>query len=325
VGSAIAQFWSDDAMECVTLGRTGLRASVMGLGCGGHSRVGLSTHKDEGESVRVVRAALDCGVNLIDTAEGYGTEPVVGKALQGIPRTSVILSTKKTTVRGDRRATGADVVAGLEASLSRLGTDYVDIYPLHAVRPDMYAYARAELVPAMLNLRDQGKIRFLGITEIFEGDPQHTMLQTALRDDCWEVIMVGFNLLNQGARRTVFPLALQRDVGTLIMFAVRRALSRPERLREVIAGLKQRGRVDADLDEHHGLEFLLHPGGAASIQDAAYRFCRHEPGAHVVLSGTGNVSHLHANVKSLNSPPLPAEDTARLCDLFGKVDDISGN
>src|SRR5260370_145563 len=78
-----------------------------------------------------------------------------------------------------------------------------------------------------------GKIRFLGITEQFGGDTAHEMLKRALPDDRFDVIMTGFSLLNPSARRAVFPLTLQHDVGTLIMFAVRRALSRPEALREM--------------------------------------------------------------------------------------------
>ncbi len=74
-----------------------------------------------------------------------------------------------------------------------------------------------------------------------------------------------------------------------------------------------------------GLDFLVHDGGATSLQDAAYRLCRHEPGVHVVLSGTGSVSHLESNAASLGRPPLPAEDAARLRELFARVDDVSGN
>ena len=68
-------------MDYVTFGRTGLNVSVMGLGCGGPSRIGMSADKSEAESVDIVRRALDAGVNFIDTAEGYGTEGIVGKAI----------------------------------------------------------------------------------------------------------------------------------------------------------------------------------------------------------------------------------------------------
>ena len=82
-------------MEYTTLGRSGLHVSIAGLGCGGHSRLGTKTGKSEQESIAVVRQALDLGINLIDTAEAYGTEAIVGKALQGVPRDQVVIATKK--------------------------------------------------------------------------------------------------------------------------------------------------------------------------------------------------------------------------------------
>ena len=84
-------------MDHTILGRTGLKVTVMGIGCGGPSRVGQSTGRTEAESVTIVRQALDAGVNFIDTSERYGTEKVVGKAIRGIDRGSLVLSTKKGT------------------------------------------------------------------------------------------------------------------------------------------------------------------------------------------------------------------------------------
>jgi aryl-alcohol dehydrogenase-like predicted oxidoreductase len=67
------------------------------------------------------------------------------------------------------------------------------------------------------------------------------------------------------------------------------------------------------------LGFLVHAGGASSITDAAYRFARHEPGADVVLFGTGDQQHLRTNIESLLKPPLPEADRARLAELFGHL------
>ena len=72
-------------------------------------------------------------------------------------------------------------------------------------------------------------------------------------------------------------------------------------------------------DDPRPLDFLVHPGGAESITDAAYRFARYEPGVDVVLFGTGDAAHLKANIASLSRPPLPDADRARLLDLFGGV------
>src|SRR5712692_5960293 len=84
----------DDVMEYVTLGKTGLRVSVAGLGCGGNSRLGLGRGKTEAEALTLVRQALEMGVNLLDTAATYGTEALLGKAIKTVPRDRVVIATK---------------------------------------------------------------------------------------------------------------------------------------------------------------------------------------------------------------------------------------
>jgi len=310
-------------MDYTILGRTGLKVSVMGLGCGGPSRVGQRSGKTESESIAIIRQALDSDINFIDTAERYGTEEILGRALKGIDRGSVVLSTKKGT---QKRITPKDVNKSVEESLKRLGTDYVDIYHLHAVALADYDYLVSEIVPTLQKIREQGKIRFIGITEHFREDPQHLMLQRALRDDIWDVMMVGFNMLNQRARDRVFSKAAEKDVGIEIMCAVRLAFSRPERLRQLIKELVESNQVSSsDIDEDDPFGFLIHEGGAESLTDAAYRFCRYEPGTHVTLSGTGNPDHLKANIESFSRPPLPQEDLKRLRKIFQNVDSVTGH
>ena len=181
------------------------------------------------------------------------------------------------------------------------------------------------MVPILLELRDQGKIRFLGITERFNADPNHLMLQRALQDDVWDVMMVGFNILNQTARERVFLPAMEKNIGILIMFAVRLALSKPERLKECINTLIQNKQINpSDINKEGPLGFLIHDNGAKSIVDAAYRFCRYEPGTHVILSGTGKLDHLKENIKSLQRPPLPNSDVLKLKEIFRNVDSITG-
>lgn len=318
-------------MQTVTLGRTGLTVSAAGLGCGGHSRLGQSQGASETESVALVRAALDRGVSFIDTAAAYDTEAIVGKAIQG-RRDAVVLSSKIQVVKPGTRSAGNDFIsaeafmAAAEDSLRRLDTDCLDILHLHGVAPDQYAYCREVLVPVLLTLRDQGKIRFLGITERFIYDPSHKMLDRALEDDCWDVMMVGHSLLNPSARHSVFPRTQAKGIGTLIMFAVRRALSDPTALRALLEQMIADGVIAPDaIDLDSPLDFLAAPDVAASIVEAAYRFCRHEPGAEVILTGTGKVAHLDANIASICAGPLPAVSQARLREIFGTVDSVSGN
>ena len=107
---------------------------------------------------------------------------------------------------------------------------------------------------------------------------------------------------------------------------MRRALSDPQALREVCAKLVESGEVDAGaLDPAEPLDFVAGHPDVESIVQAAYRFCRHEPGAHVILTGTGDGQHLKENIRSILAPPLPAEVSERLAQVFGRVDSVSGN
>ncbi len=299
--------------------------SVLGLGGGGHSRLGQSQQANAEASHRIVQRAVDRGVTFIDTAEAYGTEELIGDALRQVRRDEIVLSTKKSMTEGDQQIDAQALVRGLHDSLRRLRTDYVDIYHLHGVRAKQYDRAVDELVPELLKLRDAGTIRFLGITEAFGFDTTHRMLAPAVETGPWDVVMVGFNILNQSARERVLAATMQRGIGTLCMFAVRDDLSRPEKLRETIRKLVADGTIAADtLDADEPLGFLLREGVARSIPEAAYRFCRAEPGMDVILSGTGNVAHLDENIDAILAPPLPPDVHRSLVQIFQGVDSVSG-
>ena len=313
-------------MEYTELGSTGLRVSVLSLGAGGSSKLGLNREKSEREAQRVVEAALDHGINLVDTAEAYGNEEVVGRAVGGVDREDVIISTKFSMYDdGELRSPDA-LEESLEGSLQRLDTGYVDVYHLHGVSPDDYAYAAETLGPRLEELKDAGKIRCAGITEATASDTSHEMLSRAVEDDLWDVVMVGFNLLNHSARDRVLEPAAENGIGTIGMVAVRRALSDPEALEETIEELIETGEVDSgSVDPEDPFGFLIHEDGASDLIDAAYRFCRHEPGIDTVLTGTSSREHLAANVESVSKEPLPEEDLATLEERFGRVESAIGN
>jgi aryl-alcohol dehydrogenase-like predicted oxidoreductase len=290
----------------------------------------MSQGRGDDNAIAVVRRARELGINFIDTAEQYGTESVVGRALaQGGDRAQVVLSTKVSprSPGSDTLRTAAELRAATEERLRVLQTDYLDILHLHGIRLIDYAYCAAELVPTLLDLKSEGKIRFLGITEAFGPDPQHRMLtEGALHDDCWDVMMIGFNLLNQSARDRIFPITKAKGIGTLDMFAVRRALSQPDAFKSLLDDLASKGELRReDFDADDPLGFLTADSVAESVTDAAYRFCRDEPGVDVVLSGTGNTAHLDDNARALGHPPLPPAITERLRTLFAGIDSVSGN
>jgi L-galactose dehydrogenase len=309
-------------MDTVRLGRTGLMVSRACLGCGGRSRLGQANGATFEQSVAVVKAALDEGVTIIDTAAAYDTERIVGAAVMSV-RDQVVISTKIQVAKADAALNGLDLIdraeveERVEESLRRLGCDYVDILHLHGIKAVQYDYCLNELGPELLRLRDSGKIRFLGITEAFPSDPHHKMLSTAVGDSLWDVIMVGLNLINHTALHHVVPMAAKHDIGTLCMFAVRGPLATPDAARALSQELRARGEVDEQLAAAlSALDFLVAQGVARSLPDAAYRFCRHSPGIHVVLTGTGNTEHLRDNIQSINDGALPRAEIDRLVQLF---------
>lgn len=310
------------------LGRTGIPVSVAGLGCGGQSRLGRARGASEAESVRLVQRAIDLGINYLDTAQVYGTEEIVGQAIAG-RRDQVVISTKvpPRPFSGEGPLLdAAGLRAAVDLSRRRLRVDTLDVFHLHGVDARTYAHSREVLVPELQRLRQSGAVRALAISERFGEEPSHATLLRALDDDVWDVLMVGFNLLNPSAARTVLPKARSRNVGVEVMYAVRRALSDPLELRRVVDGLIAGGHVAPDaIDPEDPLGFLVHEQGAASVVDAAYRWARHHAGVHVVLTGTGDVGHLEANVASIGRGPLPAAALARLERLFGHLDHLSAN
>ena len=304
-------------MDYKPLGNTGLTVSVAGLGCGGNSRLGLGRGASVDECVAVVRTAIDLGVNFLDTAEAYGTEAIVGAAIRSYDRDKLVISTKALL---GASGTAEEVTRRVEAALKRLGLDYVDIFHFHAVNPASYEHHRDVLAPALVKLKEQGKVRHIGITETGPNDPEQKMLTRAIQDDPWEVIMLAYSLMNQGARHRIFPGTQRRGIGTLLMFVVRNIFSNAAYRRDIAARLVEQGQLEASvLSDGDPLGFLVADGAAESITDAAYRYARHEQGVDVVLFGTGNKDHVKANVDSILRPALPAPVIERLHATFGHL------
>jgi len=318
--SRVSAGGASSEMQYTTLGKTGLKVSVAGLGTGGFSRLGLKSGKSEDESARLIHEAVGLGVNFIDTAPAYGTEGVVGKALKSLPRGDVVVATKAFVHRGDEWWTPEKVIASLDNSLRVMGTDYIDVFNLHGVYAYEYKHAIETIVPALLEQKKKGKIRHIGITENPIEDHSNEMLLLAEKDSVWEVYMVGFHMMHQGARKNVFPVTKKKGIGTLLMFAVRSMFADPPRIAREMKELATKGLVEKSLGEtDNPLGFLVHDGGAANVVEAAYRYVRHEPGVDVVLFGTGDAVHLRSNVASLLKPPLPDADRQKLQTLFGHL------
>src|ERR1035438_1297258 len=150
-------------MEQRMLGRTGVPVSKL---CLGAMMFGAWGEPDHNDSIRIIHAALDAGINFIDTADVYSageSEEIVGKALARGKRDEVVLATKVGFPMGDdpsrRGASRRRIIRGVEDSLRRLDTDWIDLYQIH--RPDPNTDID-ETLGALTDLVHQGKIRYFG-------------------------------------------------------------------------------------------------------------------------------------------------------------------
>ncbi len=164
-----------NTLKKITLGSQGLDVSIEGLGCMGMTGIGeynVYGPADETESIATIHRALELGVTLLDTADIYGplqNERLVGKALAG-KRDGVILATKfgyevddQGAMTGGFNGRPEYVRKSVERSLQNLGTDFIDLYYLHRLDP---ATPIEETVGAMSRLVEEGKVRYLGLSEV---------------------------------------------------------------------------------------------------------------------------------------------------------------
>lgn len=310
-------------MQYRLLGRTGLQVSLVSLGTGGPSQFGQRTGLSFAEQQALVRRALDLGINLFDTAAAYReSEALLGRALAGVPRDRYVLATKCTPFQ--REPDGAVVAAAeierqCEQSLRNLQTDVIDIYQFHGVVPARYHEVVERLYPVMLRLREQGKIRFIGITELFFSDPAHEMLRMAVPSGLWDTVMLKYGILNQVAAQEVLPRCQEQQIGVLNMASVRVKLTRPEELQALIRDWVSRGLVPAGaLPEQDPLGWLVQ-GPVDSVISAGYKFAAAHPAISTVLTGTASIAHLEANVAAILGEPLPDAHLRRLQELFGHI------
>ena len=292
-------------MDYVALGKSGLTSSVIGLGGGSSGRFGLTKGGSKADALRLIGSALDLGITFFDGAGvAGGVDELLAEGL-GSRRNEVLLSTKVhlgpdpivNSKFSNRASSFAARRLGLvcspgtlrrriERGLRALRTDRLDVLHLHAVTAGQYPDAAKRALPELLKMKEEGKLRAVGITEGFLSDPQHKMLRAALEDGGWDVVMVGFNSANASAAESVLPKAHQSGVGMIGMFALRGLL----------------GGVAESADR-------------ATLSDLAYRFSRHQIGLDIVLTGTGNADHLKQNVASALSPPLAQDELEQLRNL----------
>ena len=310
-------------MHFRTLGRTGLEVSLLSLGSGGAKQLGQADDLTQREQTALVRRALDLGVNLIDTSRGYAdSEAILGRALEGVQRDSYFMTTKWGPSVGDGVVDDPSLlVDSVEVSLRKLRTDRIDIMFFHGPMPDEVATVVERFYPTMERLKEQGKIRFVGISTRYASDAPQAAAEVALKTnpELWDVIMLKYGILNQHAAKEMLPLAIEHGVGIMNMASVRVKLPDPTLLQELMREWKKTGYIPQEsLPDNDPLGWLVH-GDVDSVISAAYKFAADHRAVSTVITGTASIAHLEANAAALESPSLPEDDTRRIEKLFGNI------
>lgn len=305
------------------LGRTNLQISELSYG----AARGASDTPDA--FAATVNAVIDAGINLIDTAAGYddgASERVLGRLLQG--HDDILVETKYCPY--DSYRPGAtyigspkDLIASAEESLRRLRRDRLDILLGHGIRSTatLDRFLHDGCYDAMVQLRDQGKVRFIGISELSEADGTHTVLQKAVPSGVFDVVMLTLNFLLQTAADSILPLCQKHDVGTVVMMPLNQAspqsgLVSVSAARECVRRHIAAGNLPAEPPYTDPALFdFLQPYG---IPEAALRYVlTHQVSTCCV--GTRKPERLRDNLQALDPPYLDAGRLNQLRDIFGSI------
>jgi aryl-alcohol dehydrogenase-like predicted oxidoreductase len=320
-------------MEMRVYGRTGMQLSVLGFGCGAVG--GLMVRGDPRDQERAVARALAVGVNYFDTAVQYGdgeSEKNLGRVLQNLKPADAVVGTKVRLPNAAFGSIAATVAKSLEASLVRLRRERVDIFHLHnAITEDGGGEALsvrqvlAEVVPAFEQLRQQGKIRFLGLTAI--GDTR--ALQQVIDAGGFDSAQVVCNMLNPSAAGALPENYPAQDYGRLLdhtkaagtgVIAIRvlagGALSGSAERHPIASPppepIGSAMSYDADIARARRLMPLVAEGFAASLTEAATRFAIGNPAVGTILVGMATPQQFEDALAAVEKGPLPTAALERL-------------
>lgn len=298
-------------MKYTELGKTGWQASVLALGCWQFGGGPYWGDRDERESIATIRAALDEGINLFDTAEAYAdgySEIVLGRALAG-QRHQALIATKVSPANLSRDG----VQRACENSLRRLNTDYIDLYQVHWPNHEV---PLSETMASLESLRGQGKVRAIGVSNFGVGD-----LTEALANGRIETNQLPYSLLWRAIEYEIAPECLRHGVGILCYSPLAQGLLTgsytcadevPEgractRLFADVRPGTRHGQPGCEPETFATIDALrrLADEAAVPMSSIALAWLLQQPGVSAAIVGARNPTQLRANLHAADLSPAP--------------------
>jgi len=283
-----------------TLGRTGLSVSEIGFGAVeigmeyGIQVAGQPNQPSRQQAIEIVRTALDKGVNVVDTARGYGaSESIIGEAIEDI-RDDVVLMSKVSGI--DESKTPDELTEflrdSLETSLRELRTDVIDVYQIHSATMNMLA--QGHVVECLRRFREEGKVRFLGAT-VYESDQAIAVIEEGQID----VLQIAFSMLAPGMSQAIIPKAVENGVAIVARSVLHRGVLTPKGA----AGSAEEQRLHQAAKEYT----FLFDAETQSLSHAALRFVLSNSDVSCALLGMDNMEQVQQNLGYGDIRPFSAE------------------
>ena len=323
-------------MDYRSLGKTGLMVSEIGFGCGNVG--GLMIRGEHREQVEAVGLAMELGINYFDTAPSYGdgvSETNLGRVLNELSEDVYVGTKFRVTTHEPGRIKG-DVIASVEESLARLQREQVDLMQMHnhvaataeggSVSPEE---ALGEVVEALQELRDQGKVRFWGMTAVGETEALHRIVDSATLD----TVQSMYNLVNPSSGGEVpsgFDMpdygnligrASAKEMGVLVIRVLAAGALSGDPVRHPVAvpsvaPIGSGRDYSQDQERAEEFRFLQEEGYVDNLVEASLRFALSNAGVSSVLVGYSSLDHLEQAVECAAKGPLPPEALTRMRDVW---------
>jgi aryl-alcohol dehydrogenase-like predicted oxidoreductase len=317
-------------------GRTGMQLSVLGFGCGAVG--GFMVRGDPADQERTVARAIAASVNYFDTAVQYGdgeSEKNLGRVLQNLKPANAVVGTKVRLPPNDFGRIADAVAKSLDGSLARLRLERVDILHLHNPITEQgggtalsVRQVLDDVVPAFERLRQQGKIRFLGMTAVGDTAALHQVIDAGVFDSA----QIVYNMLNPSAAdtlpenypaqdyRRLFDHTKAAGTGVVGIRVLAGGALSGSAERHPIAGpapepIGSAMSYDADIDRARRLSPLVKEGFASSLTEAATRFAISHPAMGTILVGLATPQQFEDSLAAVEKGPLPQAALDRLSAL----------